>query len=115
MAQDKSVSITGVIVAEIFIFIVSVAGGLVGNYYLFSAKKFVFDSNSIAITVILFLGLSLFFILSRTMKDKDAKLKGKNAMENQHFASLKELDKNFKHCKFTDLKNLSIQGVPFTS
>ena len=113
MAQDKSVSITGVIVAEIFIFIVSVAGGLVGNYYLFSAKKFVFDSNSIAITVILFLGLSLFFILSRTMKDKDAKLKGKNAMENQHFASLKELDKNFKHCKFTDLKNLSIQGVPF--
>ena len=34
-------------------------------------------------------------------------------MENQHFATLKELDKNFKHCKFTELKYQNITGVPF--
>lgn len=54
----------------------------------------------------------LFYIMSSPAKSQ-SKLKGKDKMENQHFATLKELDKNFKHCKYTDLKNLSIKGVPF--
>ena len=39
-------------------------------------------------------------------KDKYARLKGKSSMENQRFATLVDLNKHFKHCKWTDLKNI---------
>lgn len=58
-------------------------------------------------------GFLAYVVYQSNKEDHNLTLKGKSSMENQHFASLAELDKNFKHCKFSELKNMSIQGVPF--
>ncbi len=87
--------------------------GIIANIFLFKNPFSMGNSVVLAFTFIVFIVGFLLYILSITSKDKDTKLKGKSSMENQHFATLRELDKNFKHCKFTDLKNLDITGVPF--
>ncbi len=110
--SDKKSKLVVYAIAFVLILIVSMVVGVLGNMYIFNGGFSLTSPTTLSIAVIIFLMVFLFFILSRG-KDKDAKLKGKNSMENQHFATLKELDKNFKHCKFTDLKNMSIQGVPF--
>lgn len=108
--KDKSTSRLTFLVGIAFIALGAVIIGCLLNYFL---TKKVFGDNTFVFALIAFLVMFLFFVLSRTDKNKDSKLKGKSSMENQHFATMKELDKNFKHCKYTELKNMSIQGVPF--
>lgn len=98
---------------SMFMLIVSYVAGLFVNYFLLDRELAFASSTTLTVAFLVFLCVELFYILNFSGKDKEGKLKGKKDMENQHFASLKELDKNFKHCKFTDLKNMSLQGIPF--
>ncbi|MBO5345040.1 MAG: type IV secretory system conjugative DNA transfer family protein [Clostridia bacterium] len=112
MSKEKGFSLTNFIVTSISIVFVSIVGGVLLNYFLTNTVSLTAE-DTLTFSFIIFLCLFMFYIISATGKDKNGKLKGKDSMENQHFASLKELDKHFKHCKFTELKNLSITGVPF--
>ncbi len=111
--SDKKFDFGKFLLTIVFIAIISLVGGTLMNYFLLDKTFSITSSNTLTVGFLIFLCASLFYILTMSGKDKDSKLKGKKDMENQHFASLKELDKNFKHCKFTDLKNMSITGVPF--
>ena len=93
----------------ITIFVVSAIAGVTLNYLLTDELNITGSSTFIVIIAL----VSFMFYITSSSKNKNSKLRGKDKMENQHFASLKELDKNFKHCKFTELKNMSIKGVPF--
>ncbi len=57
----------------------------------------------------------LVIVLLIALNKKPAKkgLKGKDKMDNQKFLTEKELDKNFKHFYFDELKNVSLMGIPF--
>ena len=112
MSKEKGFSLSNFIITSISIVFVSIVGGVLLNYFLTNTVSLTAE-DSLTFSFIIFLCLFMFYIISATGKDKNGKLKGKDSMENQHFASLKELDKHFKHCKFTELKNLSITGVPF--
>lgn len=112
MSKSKSSNFINILIYIAMFFVIAYLGG-VGANYLFNQTLDFTSENTLSIAVIIFLGLFLFFIVSYSGKDKAVKLKGKNDMENQHFATLKELDKNFKHCKFSELKTLSIVGIPF--
>ena len=70
-----------------------------------------FDPYAIALGGAITLTSILFVTLSK--KPSSGSLKGKDKMDNQKFLSEKELDKNFKHYMFSELKNVSISGVPF--
>ncbi len=69
------------------------------------------NTTTLAIAGCLLLVVGLFMALG--IKPKEGGLKGKDKMDNQHFLSEKELDKNFKHYYFDELKNISLVGVPF--
>ena len=112
MSKEKGFSLTNFLITSISIVFVSIVGGVLLNYFLTNTVSLTAE-DSVTFSFIIFLCLFMFYIISATGKEKNGKLKGKDSMENQHFASLKELDKHFKHCKFTELKNLSITGVPF--
>ena len=62
---------------------------------------------AVAGTMIVF----LFSVMNK--KPEKGKLKGKEKMDNQKFLTEAELDKNFKHYYFNELKNVDIKGVPF--
>ncbi len=98
------------IITSVFILIISFIAGNALTYFLYDGE--IMSSRSISWITIIALVIFMFYIMANPAKSQ-SKLKGKDKMENQHFATLKELDKNFKHCKYTDLKNLSIKGVPF--
>ena len=89
----------------------SVVGGVVVNYFLGDGTISLTSGSTPTIIFILF-ALAFLWLLLKETKD-DGTFKGQKDMENQHFASLDELNKNFKHCKFSQLKNLSITGIPF--
>ena len=91
--------------------VVSVVAGICLNIFVFD-NGFTLGGDGGTLAVVIFMCAFLFYILTASNKD-DHKFKGKKDMENQHFASIQELNKNFKHCWFTDLKGLDIQGVPF--
>ncbi|MBQ8451156.1 MAG: type IV secretory system conjugative DNA transfer family protein [Clostridia bacterium] len=114
MAEEKNFSekIIMFFVGIILIAIGSYAGGVALNYLL-SKRVDLTSKTTLTFAIILFLVIVLFFILTRSNSDDKVKLNGKKSMENQHFASLSELDKNYKHCLYTNLKNLSITGMPF--
>ena len=112
MSKEKGFNLTNFLITSISIVFVSIVGGVLLNYFLTNTVSLTAE-DSVTFSFIIFLCLFMFYIISATGKEKNGKLKGKDSMENQHFASLKELDKHFKHCKFTELKNLSITGVPF--
>ena len=112
MSKEKGFNLTNFIITSLSIVFVSIVGGVLLNYFLTNTVSLTAE-DSVTFSFIIFLCLFMFYIISATGKEKNGKLKGKDSMENQHFASLKELDKHFKHCKFTELKNLSITGVPF--
>lgn len=63
--------------------------------------------------IIFAIGFMMYIIYASDQKDNHYKLKGKSSMENQRFATIDDLNKHFKHCKFSELKDMSIQGVPF--
>lgn len=111
MSEEKKKSKSGIIIAIVFIFVASYVLSIILDNKVFG-NPLSFKPNSA--TFLLFVIFVLVYVIySSNDKDKTVRLKGKSSMENQHFATIDELNKNFKHCKFTDLKNLSIQGVPF--
>ncbi len=111
MNEKKSKFLTFIFTC-LTILVISAIGGYTLAYLLFAGEFSIPSSNGNIFTMIIFMVAFLFYCMNYSSKS-NSKLKGKDKMENQHFASLKELDKNFKHCKFTDLKNMSIKGVPF--
>lgn len=111
--SEKKFDFSKLLVATLSIAVISMTGGVLMNYFLLDKVFSLTSSNTLTMAFLIFLVAFLFYVLTTSNKKDDSKLKGKKDMENQHFASLKELDKNFKHCKFTELKNLSITGVPF--
>lgn len=73
--------------------------------------EYLFDKTTISIAFCIILIVVLFMVLAQ--KPKSSALKGKDKMDNQHFLNEKELDKNFKHYYFDELKNISLIGIPF--
>ena len=75
-------------------------------------EEWIFMSDGVIMMFIIIFASG--FLLYITMDRKeDVAFKGQKDMENQHFASLSELDKNFKHCWYSQLKSMDIVGVPF--
>ena len=111
MAEEKKRSFTSILVMLVIIAVASYIGGIILNDKVLNmGLSFKPDGT----TFLLFAVLGVVYIIAITNdKDKYTRLKGKSSMENQRFATLDDLNRHFKHCKFTELKNLSIQGVPF--
>lgn len=111
MSEEKKRSKSSFFIIIALIFVASYVLSVILDNKLFG-NPLSFKPN--AATFLLFVIFTLIYVLNATNdKDKTVRLKGKSSMENQHFATMEELNKNFKHCKYTELKNLSIQGVPF--
>lgn len=113
MQVERRFSFPSFIITTIVMFIASYILGVVVNLYLLDGVLAFFSSTTIAATLVPFFIMFMLYIVSLISKDKDLKLKGKNMMENQHFATTKELNKNYKNCWYTELNKLSITGVPF--
>lgn len=73
--------------------------------------KFIPHKTTLALTVCCILIIVLFAVLNK--KAPKSSLKGKEKMDNQKFLTEKELDKNFKHFYFNELKDQDLIGVPF--
>ena len=113
MSEKKGFNFTSFFITSGLILLISIIGGAVISYFM-EPDNFSFTSDTtFSFIFILFCVIFLMYILSMSNKDKDTKLKGKKDMENQHFASINELNKNFTNCWFSELKNLSITGIPF--
>ena len=76
-----------------------------------STIDYLLNKITLSIAFCIALVIGLFMVLAQ--KPKSSALKGKDKMDNQHFLSEKELDKNFKNYYFDELKNVSLIGVPF--
>ena len=104
--SDKKKSFGETIGNFVFCLLIFAAGsyvaGIIIAKYLFGTDWSFTSNETITATFIIF-SVSFLFYLLRDKKD-DVSFKGQKDMENQHFASLAELDKNFKHCKFSQLK-----------
>ena len=111
MASEKKNKFGNFLLNLVLIAFFSYAGGIVVDHFLMG-NPISFTSKSTMTTTFIMFAVAFLFILLKDMKD-DGTFKGQKDMENQHFASLDELNKNFKHCKFSQLKNLSITGIPF--
>ena len=85
--------------------------GIIASRYLYGTG-WVLYSNDVLFTSLISFGILLLLYLLKDRKE-DSAFKGQKDMENQHFASIAELNKNFKNCKFSQLKNMDIVGVPF--
>lgn len=101
------------LITTVVMFVVAYVIGNLLNIFLFKNPLDMFSSTTISVTLVIFFVAFMLYIVSLISKDKDGKLKGKNMMENQHFASMKEINKNYKNCWYTELNKLSITGVPF--
>ena len=112
MSEKKPFSLTSFAITFLMLLVIAFIGAIAFGYLLDGTVS-ITSSTTISTAIILFGVMFLFYIISATGKDNHGKLKGKSSMENQHFASLRELNKNFVNCKFTELKNKSITGVPF--
>ena len=75
----------------------SYLAGVIIAKYLFNTPNFEFYSSDVLTATFIVFSVSFLFYILRDKKD-DTSFKGQKDMENQHFASLAELDKNFKHC-----------------
>lgn len=72
------------------------------------------NGESIGTSLIIFALGFLLIVLS--IKPPSSKtMKGKEKLENVRFMTADELDKKFKHCKFSELSKQSITGVPFNA
>lgn len=113
MAEEKSFSITSFITMTVMMIVIAFIAGAALNYFMGDGTFSLTSSTTLSWALIAFGIMFLFYIISLTGKEGKFSFKGKSSMENQHFASMKELNKNFVNCMFTDLKNRSITGVPF--
>ena len=113
MSEKKGFNFTSFFITSGFIALISVIGGAIVSYFMDADHFSLTSDTTLSFVFILFCVIFLMYVLSMSNKDKDTKLKGKKDMENQHFASINELNKNFTNCWFSELKNLSITGIPF--
>ena len=113
MAEDKGSKVGMFFLTTILMVVLSYIVGVGINGFLLKDGDMFTSTMTLTISFVAFLIMFLYYVIVLSGKEKDGKLKGKSSMENQHWASLKELDKNFKHCYFDELKNMSIKGVPF--
>ena len=111
MASEKKNKFGNFLINLVLIAFGSYAGGVVVDHFLMN-NPLSLNSKSVMTTTFIIFACAFIFILLKDMKE-DTTFKGQKDMENQHFASLDELNKNFKHCKFSQLKTLSITGIPF--
>lgn len=115
MADKKELTffekITNFILWSILFAVMGYIAGILVSKFLYGTD-WVFYSPEVVSTAAICFGLLLLFYLLRDKKD-DSSFKGQKDMENQHFASIQELNKNFKNCKFSQLKTQDITGVPF--
>ena len=115
MADKKELTffekITNFILWSILFAVMGYVAGILVSKFLYGTD-WVFYSPEVVSTAAICFGLLLLFYLLRDKKD-DSSFKGQKDMENQHFASIQELNKNFKNCKFSQLKTQDITGVPF--
>jgi hypothetical protein len=101
-AREKGFNFLSFIAVTVFLIVVSVVAGICLNIFVFD-NGFTLGGDGGTLAIVIFMCAFLFYILTASNKD-DHKFKGKKDMENQHFASIQELNKNFKHCWFSDLK-----------
>ena len=115
MADKKELTffekITNTFLWSILFAVMGYVAGILVSKFLYGTD-WVFYSPEVVSTAAICFGLLLLFYLLRDRKD-DSSFKGQKDMENQHFASIQELNKNFKNCKFSQLKTQDITGVPF--
>ena len=94
MSKDKkSFSFTNFLIAMLALVVVSFILGTLLNYFMNGVVSLTSD-NTLTFTFLVFIVCFLVYIIIASNGSKDSKLKGKSDMENQHFASLRELDKN---------------------
>ena len=115
MADKKEMSfsekIANLFLWSILFAVMSYIAGILVAKFLYGTDWVLYSSEVVTTAGICF-GLLLLFYLLKDKKE-DSAFKGQKDMENQHFASIQELNKNFKNCKFSQLKNQDITGVPF--
>ncbi len=111
--MENKFKLSTFLITTVVFAILSYVIAILVNAFLFNNGVSFVDKGTLSVFLIIFCIAFLLYVLSLSGKEKDGKLKGKSSMENQHFASINELNKNFKHCKFSELKNLEITGVPF--
>ena len=115
MAEKKELTffekITNTLLWSVLFAVMGYVAGILVSKFLYGTD-WVFYSPEVVSTAAICFGLLLLFYLLKDKKD-DSSFKGQKDMENQHFASIQELNKNFKNCKFSQLKNQDITGVPF--
>ena len=70
-----------------------------------------FSPTGLTIAAVCFAIIFIFILLQKPKPN--ARLRGKDKMENQRFLNDNELDKTFKHCTYSKLSNFSHTGVPF--
>lgn len=117
--KKKSASEIGLYVV-MFVVIFIVAWFLCSAFICFSKSETINMENlfknlgngtAIMLAVCIVMIVVLFLYLNKKPAKKG--LKGKDKMDNQKFLTEKELDKNFKHYYFDELKNVSLMGIPF--
>ncbi len=111
--MENKFKLSTFLITTVVFAILSYVIAILVNAFLFNNGVSFVDKGTLSVFLIIFCIAFLLYVLSLSGKEKDGKLKGKSSMENQHFASINEPNKNFKHCKFSELKNLEITGVPF--
>ena len=113
MLTERKFSWLSFFVYVVVMFVAAYVVAMILNVYLFHHAFTFFSTTVISLTLVGFFICFMLYIVSLIGKDKSLNLKGKNAMENQHFATMKEINKNYKNCWYTDLSKMSITGVPF--
>ena len=115
MAEKKELTffekLTNTLLWSVLFAVMGYVAGILVSKFLYGTG-WVFYSPEVVSTAAICFGLLLLFYLLKDRKD-DSSFKGQKDMENQHFASIQELNKNFKNCKFSQLKTQDITGVPF--
>jgi len=115
MAEKKELTffekLTNTLLWSVLFAVMGYVAGILVAKFLYGTG-WVFYSPEVVSTAAICFGLFLLFYLLKDRKD-DSSFKGQKDMENQHFASIQELNKNFKNCKFSQLKTQDITGVPF--
>ena len=115
MAEKKELTffekVTNFFLWSILFAVMGYIAGILVSKFLYGTD-WVFYSPEVVSTAAICFGLLVLFYLLKDRKE-DSAFKGQKDMENQHFASIQELNKNFKNCKFSQLKNQDITGVPF--
>ncbi len=99
------------ILLQMFLFDRSVGGGDITSLLTYIGSE---EVNQLFILVV---GIAFIFLLIYFTSDKkkDDGFKGEKDLENVHWLEGKELDKAYKNCYWSELKNFSHEGIAFKS